>query len=433
MITNPQVPLSRLALSLSEAFGWAHPSLSGHREGVAYIGIKIAREMGLHGRELSDIFLAAVLHDIGLLITKQSGPGPQSKMPEDRTCLEAGFESLRGQPLFRNAAEIILNLHTPWDSGRGEQRLGRHVPMGSYILSVADAADLAIDRSVPVITQSETVRRKTTNMAGATLHADCVEAFCSAAKPESFWLDATSDRAYSVLLKQVDWMPLLLDEAATDSIAEIFASLVDGASVWTATHSAAVAAVAVELAKRLNLSQREQILMRVAGHLHDLGKLTVSASTLDKAGKPTPEEWAIIKAHPYHTFRLLDTIGGLPQITEWAAYHHERADGTGYPFRISGRDLTLGSRIMAVADVFAAITEDRPYRKAMGRTASVNLLGEMADSGSLDSDVVHTIRQNYDEIASVCSAERANYAMKQNALADRIAASARDQHVRITA
>ena len=105
--------------------------------------------------------------------------------------------------------------------------------------------------------------------------------------------------------------------------------------------------------------------MRAAGYLHDLGKIAVPSRILDKPAPPSQHEWAVLREHTYHTFRVLDTIGGMPQISEWAAFHHERLDGTGYPFGHEGKDLTLGARIMAVADIFTAVTEDRPYRAAL--------------------------------------------------------------------
>ena len=129
-----------------------------------------------------------------------------------------------------------------------------------------------------------------------------------------------------------DWPTLTIDEVTLGPIAEVFARIVDSASPWTAVHSAGVAATAVALAERLNFSPRELHLMRAAGYLHDLGKLSTPTQILDKPGKLTENEYAAVRAHTYHTYRILDTIGGMPQICEWAAFHHERLDGNGYPF-----------------------------------------------------------------------------------------------------
>ncbi|NIA21902.1 MAG: HD domain-containing protein [Anaerolineaceae bacterium] len=235
---------------------------------------------------------------------------------------------------------------------------------------------------------------------------------------ESFWLDCVSGRIYSVLLDQVaDWPLLTINEKTIEPIAEMFAHVVDAASGWTATHTAGVAASAVALAERLNFSPRELLLMRAAGYFHDLGKLTVPSHILDKPGKLDPREWNIMKGHTYHTFRILNTIGGMPQMSEWAAFHHERLDGNGYPFHHDGKDLTLGARIMAVADVFTAISEDRPYRRGMPRAKALSILDNQARQGALDADIVSVLKANYDQIDATRREKQAVYARTQQQLA----------------
>jgi len=219
------------------------------------------------------------------------------------------------------------------------------------------------------------------------------------------------------LNRDVDWPTLTIDERSVEGIARIFARLVDGLSPWTGTHSASVAATAVSLAERMNFAPREQALMRAAGYLHDLGKITVPSEILDKQGKPTEEEWAILQGHTYHTFRILDTIGGMPQISEWAAFHHERPDGKGYPFGHCARDLTLGARIMAVADTFTAVTEDRPYRKGMSKGEALSVLTKLAADGGLEPQIVEILSKDFEIIDSIRRTEQASYAVKQRDLA----------------
>jgi len=95
---------------------------------------------------------------------------------------------------------------------------------------------------------------------------------------------------------------------------------------------------------------------------------------------------------------MLNQIEGFETIKLWAAYHHERLDGKGYPFHIKGEDIPLGSRIMAVADVFTAITEDRPYRKGMTQDRTVKILNNMVKNGALDGTVVRLVKENYEAI-----------------------------------
>jgi HD-GYP domain-containing protein (c-di-GMP phosphodiesterase class II) len=290
----------------------------------------------------------------------------------------------------------------------------------SYIIGLADAVDRHIRRDIPILYQMNAIREYILKGKGVEFCPDCVEAFLEVSASPAFWLDATSKRIYAILNREVDWPTLIIDERTVEGIAQIFARLVDSLSPWTATHSAGVAATAVALAERFNFSPREQTLMQAAGYLHDLGKITVPSEILDSPDKPTEEERAILQSHTYHTFRILDTIGGMPQISEWAAFHHERLDGRGYPFGHEAKDLTLGSRIMAVADTFTAITEDRPYRKGMKDEQVLKVMANMTETGALYGEVVSILRENFGAIQSIRQAAQAAYAVKQKRLAEAI-------------
>jgi HD-GYP domain-containing protein (c-di-GMP phosphodiesterase class II) len=119
---------------------------------------------------------------------------------------------------------------------------------------------------------------------------------------------------------------------------------------------------------------------------------------LNKKGKPTKKEWNILRSHTYYTYQALSTSPKLDKIRNMAAYHHEKLDGTGYPFQLDKKDLNLSERIMAVADIFTAITEDRPYRKGMKKNKVEKILTEMSLSNKIDKDIVATLLENYNEI-----------------------------------
>ena len=164
---------------------------------------------------------------------------------------------------------------------------------------------------------------------GDTFSPDLVQCFRELAVQESFWLDFASSRIYRVLLDMIAWprVELKLDEL--EQIVMIFSHIVDFRSPFTATHSAGVATVARELAKRMHFSEKDCRLMHVAGFLHDLGKVAVPNSILDKSEKLDPGEFDVIRAHTYYTYQILSTIVGFEDIASWAAFHHERLDGKG--------------------------------------------------------------------------------------------------------
>jgi HD-GYP domain-containing protein (c-di-GMP phosphodiesterase class II) len=129
-------------------------------------------------------------------------------------------------------------------------------------------------------------------------------------------------------------------------------------------------------------------MMETAGNIHDLGKLSVPKSILEKPGKLTGAEFNVMRGHTYHGYRAFETLPELNVISEWAFLHHERLDGSGYPFHYKKDELSLGARIMCIADVFAALTEDRPYRDGMPPEKAFGILKKMADEGKQDADIL---------------------------------------------
>ncbi|MBF0399052.1 MAG: HD domain-containing protein, partial [Desulfobacterales bacterium] len=231
---------------------------------------------------------------------------------------------------------------------------------------------------------------------------EIVLAFKSVAAKEHFWLDVIDPFINRILIKNFEWNKLNFDINGIKNIANFFSHIIDFRSRFTATHSAGVTASARTLAKLCGMSEEECHLMEIAGFLHDIGKLSIPNEILEKPGQLTKEEFNIIKTHSYFTYRILENIPSFNKINEWSAYHHERLDGRGYPFRLNNKDLSLGSRILAVADIFTAIKEDRPYRKGMSKFEIIEVLDTMALNSAVDGDIVEVLKNNYVKISEFC-------------------------------
>ena len=417
MIHQTKISLHRLILSLSDALDYVCPEIADHQQRVTYIAVHMAKEMGFRSADLADLFLASALHDIGMIRVEN-----RLRLINNgdlNTVLwhgEMGYELLRTNDFFSRAARMIRHHHAKWENGLGAEADGQTVPLASQIICLADTVERAIDRKVNILDQSEQIIEQVTEGSGDRFHPDCVEAFNNIAGTEAFWLGCSSRRIYGLLLQVVAEIPFEATNKVIQGISEIFARVVDAMSSWTATHSAGVAATAVALTRMLKLSDREQFYMRTAGLLHDLGKLSVPTHLLDKPGPLTPSEWNVIRCHTYHTYRILETVGFPKQITEWASLHHERIDGQGYPFHLTGSDLALGSRIMAVADAFTAMTENRPYREGFSCDEAIVFINRMVRNGGLDGDVVSLLAKNYTEIDMIRKHEQSLYAEQQKVL-----------------
>ena len=161
----------------------------------------------------------------------------------------------------------------------------------------------------------------------------------------------------------------MLFRSTLQRVAHVFAGIVDAKSPFTGAHSHRVANLSVDIARTLGWTPERTEEVRSAALLHDLGKLSVPNSILDKPGKLDPTEWEIMRMHALYTERILEHVPGF----EWLAFatgaHHERLDGTGYCRGLSGDAVPDLARILAVADVYDALSAERPYRGALSPDA----------------------------------------------------------------
>jgi HD-GYP domain-containing protein (c-di-GMP phosphodiesterase class II) len=260
--------------------------------------------------------------------------------------------------------------------------------------------DVLIDRNQEILQQVEPIRQKIRQWSGEMFMPELVEVFLAVSSRECFWFDIVSPSLKVTLSSMVGLEATELDIDELIDLSNLFRQIIDFRSRFTAAHSSGVASCAEALAKLADFSGRECKMMRVAGYLHDLGKLAVPTEILEKSGKLTADEFNIVKTHPFLGFRLLEPVRDLDVINAWASFHHERMDGTGYPFHHDAANLPLGSRIVAVADVYTALAEDRPYRRGLDQSESLRLLRSMGNEGKLDMEIVSSLSEQADEVDS---------------------------------
>jgi HD-GYP domain-containing protein (c-di-GMP phosphodiesterase class II) len=167
-----------------------------------------------------------------------------------------------------------------------------------------------------------------------------------------------------------------LDEDFFDDVAEAFGQVVDAKSPYTSGHSARVGLYTSLLAEDLGISETRQRWLKRGALLHDVGKLGVSNTILDKPGKLTDVEYEAVKMHAVYTGKILERVRAFDELARVSAAHHERLDGKGYPLGLTAEFITLETRIITTADIFDAITAERPYRGAMPISKTLAIMKE---------------------------------------------------------
>lgn len=186
-------------------------------------------------------------------------------------------------------------------------------------------------------------------------------------------------------------------------MAERFAQVVDAKSPFTAEHSVGVAQLARYLGEKANLPNATCCKIEVAGLFHDLGKLQIPTSILDKTGSLNQNDISYMRHHSYASFIILHNIEGMEEIAQWASNHHEALDGSGYPFHKTANELSIESRIIIISDIFQAMAQDRPYRKAHSLTSIISHLNEGVTHGRLDGDIVTLVEDNQAECYQIAT------------------------------
>lgn len=388
-----------LMSALTGALDMMSPQLAGHHRQVAYFMLRMGEQLKLKREELKDLVVAGLIHDIGALSADQLLAIIENEEISEN---DHGFRGAKFAEMFSTfsgIADIIKYHHHPWQDGAGAFFEGNPVPMGAHYINIADyVCSFMGVHGYTMEARKKLVARVQRNTP-SRFEPGAAAAVAEMINKEYIWLDLKNNH-YEESLESIIG-DLTLDLDAIEEITLMFSKIIDFRSRFTARHSAGVARIAEALARLVGFSETECKLMLIAGYLHDIGKLAVSNDILEKTGSLDAKELDIIRSHTYYTYRLLEKIPNFETINTWAAYHHEKLDGTGYPFGLDARDLPCGSRIMAVADIATAILEDRPYRAGLNHEQTANIMNNLVASGAIDGNIVKILISNIERIDEI--------------------------------
>jgi len=303
---------------------------------------------------------------------------------------ERGSTLARLMGLSEATALGILNLDEHWD-GRGnpEGLRGGEIPLFSRIMLLAQTLEVfLVSTGVQSAVDIAYSRNRT------WFDPDLVKAVNSLSKRGTVWAEAQMECANDLCLK-CEPNPKIMNSSDTtlDNICMAFANIIDAKSPYTLNHSVGVANATVATARMLGLPRERVLFLRHSALLHDLGKLGVSNTILEKPAKLDDSEWHVMKKHPFHTWSILRAIPGFEEMSEIAGSHHEKLDGKGYFRGVTAEHLPMEARILAIADIFDALTAKRPYRDSLPLERVFEIMGKDAPN-ALDPVCLEALRQS---------------------------------------
>ena len=374
------IRLFDLLMGFSRALDMVSPVLAGHHLRVAFLSQALAEHLRLSHTTRKYMLMASMLHDIGAIPLKSETRDLIFEHNKALHC-RAGWAFCKTAGLPRPVCDMVLNHHTEWCSYGAEDQNA----LPANCIHLADRLDVAL-------------RSK---------HAPDLKAICTALMAKQREYAPTCLKALLCLADDADLVARLdSPQRMQEHLASVFGSVIlgpvqlvdlcglfsqtiDSKSPFTATHSLGVAHTSRMLLKLTRMADSGDLTtMFIAGLLHDIGKLAIPHEILEKPAALTPEELSQIQQHAETSLDLLGSIPGFTCVRDWGGRHHERLDGTGYPHGVRGAKLTLPMRIIAVADVFTALTEDRPYRAGMPLAKAMGIIESMAELCYLDANVV---------------------------------------------
>jgi putative nucleotidyltransferase with HDIG domain len=271
----------------------------------------------------------------------------------------------------RATAHAIRSLDEHWDGcGLPDGKRGDEIPLLSRIANLAQTVEaFRARRGVSGALRMARSRR------GRWFEPRLVDVVLEWETDREWWAQLEFPEITStVLALKPSNHVRLVDERGIDDVARAFAEIIDAKSPFTYRHSTRVSEYACGIAERLGMRGYDVRRLRRAAWLHDIGKLGISSRVLDKTGPLNGAEVKEMMQHPIHTWEILSRVGAFADFAWMAALHHEKLDGSGYPWGLTGDALDTTTRILVVADVFEALTSARPYRAALSPRVAVSLI-----------------------------------------------------------
>lgn len=382
-----------LLSAVSKALDCVEKELVGvstdHARRVACLCIFMGKQYQMTEKELSDLAGYALLHDNALTeyIQSELKKGKKiSNLDLPAHCIY-GERNVKEFPFFKPCENAILYHHECADGSGPFGKKQGEIPLYAAMIHLADQIDARFNLRKLTEEKLQKAKDYVENQQGREFGQEESQLFF-----EGVTLEALNQITHENVGGYISVLLPSFEEEFTPEalmrIAKMFAKIVDYKSTFTSLHSMGIAERVWKLGNYYGFNEEKKAKLYLAGGLHDIGKLAIDNAILEKPGKLTAEEFEQMKRHAVVSYEILHEIRGFEEITEWAAYHHEKLNGQGYPFGYGADKLGRESRMMACVDIYQALSEKRPYKSVKSHAEIMEILYTMVSQNALDEQIV---------------------------------------------
>lgn len=371
-----------------------------HADRVAYISVQMGRVFGLETEALLHLAAAAVLHDNAFteyLNLLDSLPSmihehltPDEMAAAKRPHCEMGERNVSVLPFYDKIRNAVLYHHENADGSGAFGKPAAETPLYARLIHFADELDNNFSLDNVGESQYSAILNFLETNTEKLFNEDTVRLFLAAFPSPMKGLLSTA-RIRQLLQCDLPHIRGEYSNADIEGLATTFAHIIDYKSHFTCTHSLGIAKKAYILGEYLGENVENCTKLYLAGALHDVGKLTIPTEILEKPDRLTKQEFDIMKTHAIASWNILRTIDGLDDVVQWACLHHEKLNGSGYPFGKNAAELNQYARILCCTDIYQALIENRPYKEGIPHKEAVGIMREMVRDGLIDSQVTIAI------------------------------------------
>jgi HD-GYP domain-containing protein (c-di-GMP phosphodiesterase class II) len=361
-----------------------------HGKRIATLSAAMGRYLGLNDDTVRALTVCALLHDNALTEYIFSERQGERHDPAMKLHCEIGQKNVDTLQFKADAGGFVLYHHERADgTGPFKKKAGEY-PLGAEIIRVADSIDVANHLQRLPAAGLPALREYIASNIGRDYTDRAADAMLNILDEELLF-SLRDDRIVETADRFIPSWTVDMDRGVVMEFAGFVSRIIDYKSVFTERHSTQIANKAWLMGGYYGYDSGLRTEVYLAAALHDIGKLSTPVGILEKPGKLTDEEFRIIKDHVRMTYELLKNINGFEHICDWASNHHEKLDGTGYPFKKKADQLDFNSRLIACLDIYQAVSEERPYHPGRNHVDTIKILADMAGQGFVDSGIVRDL------------------------------------------